>query len=1055
LLNMRRDIEQLPFNEKMLRLIENLTRFLRKENTAVRLYEKGILHAKCYIFYSDRPGQQLLFERFKPVVAIVGSSNLTGPGLTSNRELNLAHKVLLEESEAEDKEAQLAVQWLSEGWPSELIKPRNRQLIKSEVGARAIIELDNWFEKQWNDSRDFKEDLIGLLNASKFGALEYTPYQIYMKALYEYFRDDLDKEFVPSGKSAIDLTLFQEHAVEKARKILSRYDGVMITDSVGLGKTFIGKKLLEDFAYHMRQKAIVVCPASLRSMWTEELLSISTSAKILSQEELGQVDFPAERYGDADVILIDESHNFRNKNAQRYDNLGRLIAHNGGRGRDGLRKKLILVTATPINNDLFDLYHQISLFTQGDRSYFSAAGIGDLHRYFINARRQSIGGDGAVALFNLLEEVVIRRTRPFIRQAYPEAFIRKPNAAGEIVEQKVTFPDRRLKTIRYDLESTYEGLYDQIVMGVENLKLAPYNLESYKKEGVEVDEFEQGREKALVGIFKSRYLKRFESSIEAFKISVRRALEFQQTFESYVLDGKVLRSSDFHRALRYVSREDEEDDAMPISRADELDSSEEAKAALAEMEEVDREEYDLRRLHDALQHDIRILSDIWARVRGIKPEDDAKLERFKELLAKELKGQKVIVFSYYKDTTRYVYRELTADKSSKFLNKLGNPTIRRMDGGTGPKDRERVVEAFAPKVNNRPDWVGSDKEIDILVSTDVLSEGQNLQDCGYLVNYDLHWNPTRMVQRAGRIDRLGTDFDELWIHNMFPEEGLERLLRLVESLSNKIAQIDSAGFLDASVLGETVHPRNFNTLRRIHDEDGTIIDEQERFTELASSEYMLQQLRSLLDSEGNEWLAELPDGIHSGLAKRAEKGLFFYFQTVPAGREHKLHFWKYYDLTQERIIDNRYLISSLIACDRDTPRVVGDYDVFEIQEKIIEDILKTHQQRRGLEVAPKTVDPAQQVVATTLQGYLNHPSVSRQKVTRAIRFLSRPFPPALVKELKKLHAEFKNSSDVGAFVEDICSMADKYGTTDRVSQETLPELQREDLKLICFDYVCS
>lgn len=1055
LLNMRRDVEQLPFTEEMLRLIENLIRFLRKDNAAVRVYEKGILHAKCFIFYSDRPGQQLLFERFKPVVAIVGSSNLTGPGLTSNRELNLAHKALLEQSEAEDREAQLAVQWLSEGWPSDAIIPRNRQMIKSEVGARAIIELDRWFESQWTEARDFKDDLIELLNASKFGEMEYAPYEVYLKALYEYFKDELGKEFVPSGKSAIDLTLFQEHAVEKARKILARYDGVMVADSVGLGKTFIGKKLLEDFAYHLRQKAIVICPASLRNMWMEELGSASISARIISQEEMGQADFRAERHGDADVILIDESHNFRNRSAQRYDNLGRLIAHNNGRGRDGMRKKLILITATPINNDLFDLYNQISLFTQGDRSYFAAAGIGDLQRYFINARRESHSGDGAVALFNLLEEVVIRRTRPFIRQAYPEAVIRKRNPAGEIVEEKVRFPERRLKTIEYDLESTYEGIYDEVVSGIESLQLAPYNLESYKKEGVAVDEFEQGREQALVGIFKSRYLKRFESSIAAFKISVKRALEFQQTFESYILDGKVLRSSDFHKAMRFISAEDEEDDAMPVSRADEIDASEEARAALSELEQVDPAEYDLRKLHEAIQHDIAVLRDMWDRVRRITAKDDAKLERLKKLLLEELKGKKVLLFSYYKDTVRYLFRELTNETSARFLKKLGNPDIRRMDSGTKSKDRQRIIEAFAPESNNRPDWIGTDKEIDILVSTDVLSEGQNLQDCGYLINYDLHWNPTRMVQRAGRIDRIGAKFDPLRIYNMFPEEGLERLLRLVESLSMKIAQIDAAGFLDASVLGETVHPQNFNTLRRIRDEDGTVIDEQERFIELASSEYMLQHLRSVLDAEGKDSIERLPDGIHSGLVKGREKGLFFYFQAEPPGAKGKFHFWKYFDLTQNRILDNRYLIANLIACDKDTPRVVGDYDVFGIQEKIIENILQTHQEQRGMQAVPKVVDPAQQVIATSLQGYLNHPDVSRQKIIQAIRFLNKPLSSPLVKELKRHHTEFLKNSDIASFIRNICSMADTYGSAETGGPDSLPELRREHLRLICFDHVCS
>ena len=168
--------------------------------------------------------------------------------------------------------------------------------------------------------------------------------------------------------------------------------------------------------------------------------------------------------GDADVILIDESHNFRNRTTQRYESLERIISANGHRGREGSRKKLILLTATPINNNIFDLYNQLTLITGGDRSYFSGAGIGDLYRFFLNARRNVADHETGVALFNLLEEVVIRRTRAFVRKTYPEAMIR-----GELIK----WPERRLKTVRYDLESTYAGIYDKVVAAVEGLHLAP------------------------------------------------------------------------------------------------------------------------------------------------------------------------------------------------------------------------------------------------------------------------------------------------------------------------------------------------------------------------------------------------------------------------------------------------------------------------------------------------------------------------------------------------------------------------------------------------------
>jgi len=1056
----RKDLEELPFDENTLRLVEDLIGYLQRESVQVRLHDKGFLHAKCWLFYSDRPGQQMLFDRFRPILAIVGSSNFTIPGLTSNRELNLAHKVLLDAAEVEDHDAAYAVSWLTDAKPSERITVENRQLLKSEVGARAIIDLESWYERQWTDGVDFKQELIALLDASKFGAKEYTPYQVYMKALYEYFKDDLGGE-VPAGtRSAVNLAEFQEDAVKKARKILARYDGVMIADSVGLGKTWIGKKLLEDFAYHMRQKALVICPASLRDMWESELAEASIAANVLSQEELGREEFDPTPWRDADLLLIDESHNFRNQNAQRYGKLEELLGTNGGRGRDGGRKKVILLTATPINNDLFDLYNQFCLITRGDRSYFASSGIGDLYRYFLKARRDSRSGNGIFALFNLLEEIVIRRTRPFIRMAYPEASIRRRQPDGTWVEQLVRFPDRKLKTVEYNLEATYTGIYDDVVSGIESLMLAPYNLEDYKKAGVEKDKFEAGREEALVGIFKSRYLKRLESSIEAFRISVRRALAFLRTFESYILDGRLIKSTDFQKILRFVASEDEEDDATAISLSDQIDANDEARAFLETLSTIDPMTYDLRKLHEAVQHDVDVLSDIWQRVKDIRPAKDAKLARLKELLSKDLKGKKVLIFSYYKDTARYLYRHLGHPENPEavaFCKKLGGIYVRRMDSGADAKERLRIVQAFAPKANGKPEWVGTDKEINVLISTDVLSEGQNLQDCGYLVNYDLHWNPTRMVQRAGRIDRIGTEFEQLWISNMFPDQGLERLLGLVESLNLKIADIDRAGFLDASVLGETVHPRNFNTLRRIREEDGSVIEEEEQFTELASSEFLAQQLKGLIEAGGQEMIESLPDGIHSGLAKTGAKGVFFYFQARTAGQ--KNHFWKYYDLRDQRIVDNRYIVANLIACQKDTPRVVDPdifRSVFDLQEKVIEDILQSEEERRALEVAPRSVDPIQQTVATALQSYLNHPDVARKQAIEAIRFLNQPMLAVQVRKLRQSYRDFQSAGDIKLLLAAVEELRKTVGGEEsRKEASATNSLKREDLRLICFDFLSS
>jgi superfamily II DNA or RNA helicase len=1058
-----RDLAKENFNEQTLRLVEDLIAFLRQEHVQVRLYTQGFLHAKCYLFYSGGG-----FERFNPVAAIVGSSNFTRAGLLSNKELNLAHRANLSPEEVNPER----VKGFLESGERKLLTQVGeveRVTAANVPGILAIHELAEWYERQWEAAHDFKDALIDLLDSSKFGRKEYTPYQVYMKAIFEYFRDDLETEANDGAnvRSAVELSEFQEDAVKKARKILARYDGVMIADSVGLGKTWIGKKLLEDYAYHMRYKAVVICPAALKKMWEDELLHAGIAAKIVTQEVLGREEYDMREAQDADIVLVDESHNFRNRNAQRYESLERILAANHRQGSvSGERKKLILLTATPINNTVFDLYNQVNLFTGGDRSYFAAAGIGDLQRYFLVARRANRQQESGVALFNLLEEIVIRRTRPFIKEAYPNATIKGV---------PIRWPERRLKTVRYNLEATYGNIYDKLVNRIEGLRLAPYRLETYKKQGVTRDQFEEGREEALAGIFKSRYLKRFESSVDAFRISVRRALEFLETFESYILEGKVLDSASFQKAMRFLAREDEEDDATPTSLSDQLDAHTEARQFIETLPTLDASLYDLKRLHNDVRRDVHALQEVWHDIAAITPAQDAKLQQLKELLAGDLRGQKVLLFTYYKDTARYLYKQLCSQDPDAIQWRIsaGEPHIRRMDSGADARERASLVTHFAPVANNRPEIVGSDKEIDTLISTDVLSEGQNLQDCGILINYDLHWNPTRMVQRAGRIDRIGTSFDTLWVLNMFPDDGLERLLGLVESLSHKIAEIDRSGLLDASILGEVVHPQNFNTLRRIEEEDGKVVEEQEQFVELVSSEFLLQNLKNLLDTGMRQVLEDLPDGIHSGLMRQEAKGVFFYFTAREKKRRqgtskgNQQHYWRYIDLSSDwrggRIEDNRYIITNLIQCQPDTLRVVpadGEVDIFALQEQVIASIVQSSVEQVAVEEAPRLLDPIQQTIATTLRSYINSPAINRKEIIAAIQQLNEPQPGVYIKALRKAYESFLAHARVEELLAAVKSMGtggntpgnkDTSGNT-AVSEGKIP-VKREDLKLVCFDYV--
>ncbi len=1043
--HLRRELNAEPLRAETKLLIEELIRFLRRDDVQVRLYlghkpEEGgrrhFLHAKCYLFYADP---------FTPLVGIVGSSNFTGPGLTTNRELNLVHMTLLDPEDVDDPLSRREVSLYADpAVQIEQVPPNVQQALKSEVGERAILDLTRWYEAQWELSVDYKADLIELLENSKFGGREYTPYEIYLKALYEYFRDDLDTNFdLPATRSAVDLAEFQEDAVKKARRILARYDGVIIGDSVGLGKTWIGKKLLEDRAYHLRQKALVVCPASLKKMWEGELSAATIAATVLTQEQLGQQAFDITPYADVDVVVVDEAHNFRNHRAQRYQNLEFLVSANNRRGRSGERKKVILLTATPINNTIFDLYNQINLFTGNDRTYFAAAGIGDLYRYFLSARQKSID-EGSIQIFNLLEEVVIRRTRQFIKRAYPDATIRG---------KTITWPERRLQTVEYDLEATYKGFYQEIVTRIDGLMLPHYNLESYKKKSEEQDEFELGRQVALVGIFKSRFLKRLESSIDAFRISIRRALEFAKTFAEYIQDDIVLDSASFRVALQLLDPDDEDsEDSLPTSRAQQIDASE-ARQIIDTLPRLDAAKYDRRRMHRDLMVDIDALTAIWNDIRRITVDQDAKLQRLKALLAGELKGQKVLLFTYYKDTAHYLYDALTTDQT--WLKKLGQPHLRRVDSSVKTADRAQLIESFAPEASGHLHIKGTSQEIDILVATDVMSEGQNLQDCGCLVNYDLHWNPTRMVQRAGRIDRLGSQFEVLTIYNLFPERELEDLLGLVKSLTSKIDTINQTGFLDASILGEVVTPRDFNTLKRIAAEDNSVIEEQEAFIELASSEALLAQLQKVLATEARQWLTDLDDGIHSGIQRSRMRGIFWYFTAPHPAGEGRQHFWRYYDLARREMIDNRYQIMQIIACGPETPRFpppYGEIDVYSVQERVIEHILQSVRQQQAVAAGPKLVSQEQLTVAEMLRENANHPATSREEIREMRRFLKQPLPGVYTKRLRSSLQAFTTSQNVLDVLAVVRELQQAYGV---VEEPVKPQqiLSRDALHLVCYEYV--
>lgn len=932
----RNDLSSTPLAAHNRVLAKELVGLLIRPEVEVRLYTSGFFHGKAYIFDD---------------IAIIGSSNFTGAGLTSNTELNSVHK---------------------QGY-----------------AAQAARE---WFERFWEQSEDYKPQLIQLLQQSKHISTGYSPYMVFLKSLYEYFKDELTVDLTQGrdiGKSLVDLADFQQKAFERSLRILEKYDGVFIADSVGLGKTWIGKKLLEHYGYFQRSSCLVIAPAQLKEMWEDELRSIHVAAQVVSMESMGRQDFEPRQHYDVEFVLLDESHNFRNSN-KRYTALSRIMSA-------GRRKKAILLTATPINNSVFDLYNQIMLFARGDQ-YFARAGIPRLRSYFIQAIRD---GD----LLNLLEEVMIRRTRQFVKQEFPNAVINGDS---------VRFPERKLHTERYDLEALSPGIYEQIGEFFGNVAFAVYNTESYLSKPSPVQDLERQRNEALIALIKSLLLKRFESSVEAFRISLQRQIAFHERFIEVLMQGRLLSSKEC-RQLLVMGDEDE------------------IGALLQTLPTVEASAFKRIELAQAAAEDLERLRAMYRLVQGLTIHRDPKIAKLLDLIRAK-PGKKLVVFSYFQDTVGYLQRAFR----EVYPDQLRAVRWEVVDGAVSPKSRTALLKRFAPR-SQKAEIAPSD-ELDLLLATDVLSEGQNLQDADTLVNFDLHWNPTRMVQRAGRIDRLGSPFEVIHIHNFFPEEGLEGLLGLVKKLMDKIEQIDKNVGLDASILGEIINPRTFNALRRIEQEDSTIAEELEAEAEL-SSEFMRSVLSAFLQTAGVEQLEAIPYGVHSGMAKRDTRGVFLHFKVRGE------HLWRFYDVDKGKVIDSKQRIFSIIQCVENTPRVEGAFDIDaiirEVSRQLLDDLNVQH--AKTVEEFPK----AQRQVIATLRGLARHTQVDRMAVLVVLKALNQQLSPVLVRELDRIFKSFEHDSI--ELMQALSEFVERYHLTpSETTNQGGQQFGNEDLELVVY-----
>ncbi len=969
-------------------LLNEIVDFINQEKVEVRAlkFKNKFLHGKAYII----DGIPVMGG-----VGIVGSSNLTYAGLTANYELNA---VLKQES--------------------------------------AVKELIIWFDGFWNEAEDYKDELLDIFTAF---TSKYTPYEVYVKILYEYFRDRFELEISPKEEtpSPIILADFQHDGYQNAKDILEKYGGVILADSVGLGKTYLALKLLDDYAYKLRQKALLICPAQLKEvLWEPELRRASIRADIENMEFVGRDSFSGEieNYADYDLIVIDESHNFRNAKTNRWENIFQLLT-------TGKPKKLILLTATPVNNSVFDLYNQLRLIVKDNDDFFAGSGIRNLKGYFQKAEADKEN------LYDILEEIAVRRSRYFIKKNYPDA---------EIDGKAVQFPERELHTVRYSLEKSYKGLYREVASTIENLYLAPYNPEAYRK-GMVSPEFEGlkdrlrkeglsekdahnymmklGRGTALVQIMKTLYLKRLESSIEALKISLVRQRDFQKKFSQLLEKNKLLDSSTYRKFFTWNGVDDQENEV-------------DVEKAISQLPEADPNLYDLDTFKKFVSKDVKVLDGIIKKLEKIKVQEDDKLKELKKLLVGELKGNKVVVFTYFKDTARYLYHQLGGrledgkrlPEGESFLRELGHERISIVDSIVDPRERKDRIIRFAPEANATNEEIkdsikGTAREIDLLISTDVLSEGQNLQDSDTVINYDLHWNPVRMIQRAGRIDRIGSPYNRVFSYNFNPEDALEDILHLVERIYNKLEGINRSVGLDSSVMGERPNPQDFNAIRMIAQEDKSIWDELEQLSEIDVGEFLKQELIDFIRRIGEEKLRRIPLGIGSGIRSEGRKGLFAAIKDEKNNR----HFWLFYDIGKSTILDRKLEVIKLIRCRENEKRVEPDFDVYAILEKLKKHIVnQTRVVKHRLSVLPHP----QNHVMNWLQAL--PPSEDRKLL---IDYFSKPLSGLQIRELRRLWRENRQNSE-----ENLPAILHQFAETHphiiEVQPSSISEISEEDLQLV-------
>ncbi|MDA8201910.1 MAG: helicase-related protein [Chloroflexi bacterium] len=867
--------------EHVAALIRFLERHRERGEPVVKLWQgEGFLHAKAYVLDGS---------------VGIGSANITYVGLMQNRELV--------------------------GWRQDNV---------------VVEEVADWFERYWGqpDAVDYTDELLAILRATPLVSEEYTPHDVLIKTLAA--RYGIDRP--PSLEQAtFNLKWFQEDAVFRLIRLLDgRTRGALLADAVGLGKTYMALGVIHHYLYNEPVKrprgkgrpVLLVIPRSLEEMWRAALQAnnLDWACEILTIQSF-RSDFDPSPYWGADLIVIDEAHRLRGGGVW-FRKAVDLVA---GDGR--IDRRVLLLTATPVNTGIEDLINEIRVLAKNQRSVW-APDVADFERHLKRVDA------GEADPFPVLDRAIVRRSRSDILRAQDEA-----RAAGVAIEA-VTLPDRRPVHVDHAYGGT-DRLFELFARTLRTLELAPYDLERFRRvdpeavvpvplhdaDGRPFDPDDAGlliRPGTLAALAAVGLLVRFQSSIEAIRISLRRLDAVLRRYGE-ALASEPPRLLDLRADARVrqlladEAHEDVDAEEDPgLARLDEIWSRVLEAAPLL----PDADAYDLPTVRASIERDRERLATLAAALPVAA--EDGKVAALVAALRRTpegrpgspgLAGRKTLVFTQFRDTAVYLERRI-AEAGFR---------VARIDGSVSAGDRTAITAWFDPDRRAAAVTAARVPEPEILVSTDVLAEGHNLQLADCAINYDLHFNPQVAVQRSGRIDRLGSPHPLVWLVSFLPPEALERHIGLLARLDDRFRRIHGLGLGDEQVttIAGDRPGRTLEQMRRLYRrDDATVLDEIERSWTLGSTDYMRQPLEAFLQRAGHERLSRIPMGVSSVKRLPADwthgEGVFIAFASPTDRHDESDSIWRFYPFAAStlwgQVLDDEVEIFRAIACREGEPR---------------------------------------------------------------------------------------------------------------------------------------